>query len=79
MENSIGMLLVVALMLVTLFALNRFCNVMKEVWMNKKINWALILQCFVASFVTILLFFFISENAEMLNIKVSPANPPIQR
>ncbi|MCG2836449.1 hypothetical protein L6J37_06165 [Photobacterium sp. WH77] len=79
MENSIGMLLVVALMLVTLFALNRFCNVMKEIWMNKSINWMLIFQWFVAFSISILLFLFLSENAEMLNIPVSPANPPIQR
>ncbi|NAW87616.1 hypothetical protein [Photobacterium halotolerans] len=78
MENALGMMLIIAMMLVFLFSLNRFCNVMKEIWMNKSINWVLIFQWFVAFSISILLFLFISEHAEMLNIKVSPANPPVK-
>ncbi|UTM58535.1 hypothetical protein L4174_006785 [Photobacterium sp. CCB-ST2H9] len=79
MDNSIGVLLILFTMLVVFYALNRFCVFMKEAWVNKIFNWALILQCFLAFAISIMLFLFISNNTEMLNIKVSPANPPVKR
>jgi len=79
MKNPIAILLLFLMVIALILAINRFLIFWKVFWVKKEIDIKALFYFSLATMVFIVIFFFMKENSEMLEIPVSKANSTIYR